>query len=104
MPNAEFNCWLTDRLGENSFETTRIPFSALVNWKSEAATENLVHAEGRFFTVEGLQVETDYGAATCWHQPITIRSKWAFSSRRSTGCCTASCQPRCNRATSTTGR
>ncbi|WP_187764655.1 dTDP-4-dehydro-6-deoxy-alpha-D-glucopyranose 2,3-dehydratase SpnO [Saccharopolyspora spinosa] len=70
IPTTEFHCWLADRLGENSFETNRIPFDRLSKWKFDASTENLVHADGRFFTVEGLQVETNYGAAPSWHQPI----------------------------------
>jgi dTDP-4-dehydro-6-deoxy-alpha-D-glucopyranose 2,3-dehydratase len=62
--------WLADRQDTHRFEVTRIPFDELDAWSFQPGTGNLVHRSGRFFTIEGLRVRTDYGRVTEWDQPI----------------------------------
>jgi dTDP-4-dehydro-6-deoxy-alpha-D-glucopyranose 2,3-dehydratase len=45
-------------------------FDALVGWRFEDDSGNLVHESGRFFSVEGLDVRTDRGESGTWMQPI----------------------------------
>ncbi len=70
LPAGQVLDWLASRLGDNRFEVTRIPFAAMAQWGFQAGTGNLVHASGRFFSVEGLRVATDYGPVDSWSQPI----------------------------------
>jgi len=70
LPTGQVLDWLDSRLGDNRFEVTRIPFTAMKQWGFQAGTGNLVHASGKFFSVEGLRVATDYGPVSNWTQPI----------------------------------
>lgn len=70
LPSHQVPAWLDERLAVNRFEVTRIPFEQLTNWHFAPQTGNLVHAAGRFFSVEGLTVRTDYGPVDSWSQPI----------------------------------
>jgi oxidase EvaA len=65
---AQFDEWWAGRHQAGHFEVTRIPLAELDTWRFDPATGNLGHDSGRFFTVEGLQVEVG-GEATSW-QPI----------------------------------
>lgn len=65
---AEFDEWWAGRHRAGRFEVTRVPFAELDTWHFDRATGNLGHDSGRFFTVEGLQVEVG-GEPVSW-QPI----------------------------------
>ncbi|MGY5005347.1 NDP-hexose 2,3-dehydratase family protein [Streptomyces griseus] len=60
--------WLDGRRAAHRFQVDRIAFAELEGWSFQEGTGNLVHRTGRFFTVEGLRVET--GSGHRWHQPI----------------------------------
>jgi len=70
LPSWELQSWLADRHATNKFEVCRIPFADMAQWHFQEGTGNLVHATGRFFSVEGLRVRTDYGPVPQWTQPI----------------------------------
>src|SRR5262249_17485966 len=48
----------------------RIPFADMVGWRFAPGTGNLVHDSGKFFSVEGLELTTDFGWTNHWAQPI----------------------------------
>lgn len=70
MPTAEFPRWLEERRRAHAFQIERIPFRELEGWSFEPSTGNLTHASGRFFKIEGIWVETNYGDVARWSQPI----------------------------------
>ena len=49
---AEIPGWLESRRRAHCFSIRQIPFAQLTGWHFDPATANLVHASGRFFTVE----------------------------------------------------
>lgn len=67
---ADVHQWLADRQAQNVFRVQRIPLEDLDSWHTDAATGNIVHDSGRFFSVEGVEVRTDFGAVGQWRQPI----------------------------------
>jgi dTDP-4-dehydro-6-deoxy-alpha-D-glucopyranose 2,3-dehydratase len=70
-PNPVFREWFAEQRRTNRYHVRRIPFSELVGWHFEEATGNLVHDSGRFFSVEGLQLRTQWGQHDAsWSQPI----------------------------------
>jgi oxidase EvaA len=70
-PNAVFRQWFAEQRRTNRYDVRRIPFSELVGWHFEDSTGNLVHESGRFFSVEGLRVRTEWnGHGASWSQPI----------------------------------
>ena len=70
LPNTAFRRWFDEHRRANQFTVHRIPFDELVGWRFEDGTGNLVHDSGKFFSVEGLDVHTDWGDRGAWMQPI----------------------------------
>jgi oxidase EvaA len=66
----EFKNWFARKRQENHFSVEQIPFSSLQQWYFEEETQNLKHASGRFFTIEGIRIHTNFGPTQCWEQPI----------------------------------
>ena len=66
MPNAKFTDWLARQRQERRFRIEQIPFKELINWGFEPSTGNLSHVTGRFFKMEGIWVETNYGFKSTW--------------------------------------
>jgi oxidase EvaA len=67
---GQFQPWWSERARSNRFNVTPIPFDELVNWRFDPETGNLSHSSGRFFTIEGLHVRSDYGSVGEWSQPV----------------------------------
>ncbi|MGW5668691.1 NDP-hexose 2,3-dehydratase family protein [Micromonospora sp. NPDC003776] len=62
--------WLTERRERNPSRVTRVPFAQLAGWRFAPDSGDLVHDSGRFFSIEGMQVNTDFGPYREWWQPI----------------------------------
>lgn len=48
----------------------QIPIEKMRQWKFDEVTGNIVHESGRFFSIEGIRVETNWGIVPEWEQPI----------------------------------
>lgn len=57
---------------------TRIPFSKLKGWSFENNTGNLVHDTGKFFSIEGIHIKTNWGKVQEWSQPIINQPEIGF--------------------------
>ncbi|MCO1580358.1 NDP-hexose 2,3-dehydratase family protein [Crossiella sp. SN42] len=68
--SAEVAAWLAECRVRQRQRVRRIPFAELRGWGFAAGTGDLVHESGRFFSVAGLRVRTDYGPVAEWTQPI----------------------------------
>lgn len=66
----EFFLWFNGRKQEVRQNIQKIPFSELINWCFEKNSDNLVHSSGKFFSIEGIHVHTNWGVKTNWSQPI----------------------------------
>ncbi|MBV9444882.1 MAG: NDP-hexose 2,3-dehydratase family protein [Streptosporangiaceae bacterium] len=69
-PAAAVQRWLANRQRRNPFRVGRVPFADLTGWSFAPETGDLVHESGRFFSIEGRHVRTDYGPVPEWWQPI----------------------------------
>jgi oxidase EvaA len=67
---GEIFSWLESRRRVHQFSIRQIPWSELDSWSFDSETGNLRHVTGRFFTVEGLNVSTDYPTPSVFYQPI----------------------------------
>ncbi|MBO5627804.1 MAG: NDP-hexose 2,3-dehydratase family protein, partial [Aeriscardovia sp.] len=65
----EIKEWIERRNFEVKVSVEQIPFSKLQKWyvDKEGAVR---HESGKFFSIEGIHVETDYGILNSWEQPI----------------------------------
>jgi dTDP-4-oxo-alpha-D-xylose 2,3-dehydratase len=69
-PPGAVEAWLAERQHRNRFEVARVPFDELTGWHFAGGTGDLVHETGRFFSIEGMHVSTDYSQVAEWGQPI----------------------------------
>jgi oxidase EvaA len=67
---ATFWAWFSERQHNQHQHVERIPFERMRRWHFQPQTGNLVHDTGRFFSVPGLHVRTEYGPVEEWYQPI----------------------------------
>lgn len=62
--------WFRARERAKSFRVNRIDLDKIDKWSFEETSGDLVHASGRFFRIEGLHVQTNFGLVREWEQPI----------------------------------
>jgi oxidase EvaA len=70
MPLARFHEWLEEQRQRQRLEVVPVPFRQLDQWRFTPPPLALAHVSGKFFRVEGLRVETDFGPKAQWDQPI----------------------------------
>lgn len=65
--------WYRDKSLSKNFVVEEIPFESLDNWYFEHGTKNLKHSSGKFFSIEGINVNTNFGSVQKWEQPIIFQ-------------------------------
>ena len=70
LSTSEIVKWLKSNNDQISVYVEKIPFSKLDQWSFEKNTGNLVHESGKFFSIEGVRVDTNFGEVSRWEQPI----------------------------------
>src|SRR6185437_14220725 len=78
MPNTAFLKWIDSRRKAVSVDIEQIPFSRLSKWYFDPGTGNLRHESGRFFSIEGIQIKTNWGLVPSWSQPIIDQPEIGF--------------------------
>jgi oxidase EvaA len=66
---AEIRQWIEERNRDVKVDVERVPFSNLDKWHLDE-DGSLRHASGKFFSIQGIHVETDYETRPSWNQPI----------------------------------
>lgn len=61
--------WIQQRNNEVSVKVQKVPFHEMEGWHIND-DGCLCHNSGKFFSIQGLHVETDYGRINSWDQPI----------------------------------
>jgi oxidase EvaA len=62
--------WVESRRNSINVEINQIPFAKLNKWKFDQLTGNLYHESGKFFSIEGLEIKTNWKEFKTWTQPI----------------------------------
>ncbi len=75
--SEELKDWILRRNQEVSVEVNPIPFSEMAGWHIDE-DGCLRHDTGRFFSVQGIHVETDYGLISGWDQPIIVQPEIGY--------------------------
>lgn len=65
----EIATWIRQRNQEVEVKIDREPLAQLAGWHFDEDM-SLRHNSGKFFSIEGIHVETDYGKVKSWDQPI----------------------------------
>ncbi len=70
ISTSEIKNWLDKKNSEVNIEVQQIEFSKLDNWGFNNDNSKLVHNSGRFFSIEGINVKTNWRGLKEWDQPI----------------------------------
>ncbi|WP_055529837.1 NDP-hexose 2,3-dehydratase family protein [Streptomyces graminilatus] len=70
---AGFQRWFGERALVNHMDVDRVPLHGMTGWLGEPGTGNLCHRSGRFYSIEGLQVQTDREWHPQWTQPVIVQ-------------------------------
>lgn len=75
--DAEIAEWIRKRNSEVEVKIERQPLEELAGWHFDDDM-SLRHNSGKFFSIEGIHVETDYGKVNSWDQPIINQPEVGF--------------------------
>lgn len=73
----EIKEWIERRNREIVVKVDKIPFKQLNMWYT-ADDGSLHHDSGRFFSIVGIDVKTDYGTNNHWRQPIILQPEVGY--------------------------
>ena len=76
-PNASIGNWLDEERARAAMTVELIPFADLRHWQF-TADSRLAHDSGRFFSIDGISVQTDWGFVPEWDQPIINQPEIGF--------------------------
>jgi oxidase EvaA len=62
--------WVKDQNNQVLVEINKIPFSELNFWEFDNDYNRLCHNTGKFFSIDGIRVNTNWGNVQTWDQPI----------------------------------
>lgn len=65
-----FKDWFEAFKANQRFEVRRRSLADLDGWRFQEGTGNLTHNSGRFFSIQGLEIWTNFGHVQHWMQPI----------------------------------
>ena len=75
--DAEIAEWIRKRNSEVEVKIENQPLAQLAGWHFDDDM-SLRHNSGKFFSIEGIHVETDYGKVNSWDQPIINQPEVGF--------------------------
>jgi len=78
MSNKNFFLWIEERRNSVYVNVTLVPFHKLEKWGFHPETGNLQHESGKFFSIEGIEVKTNWGPVSTWSQPIINQPEIGF--------------------------
>tara|TARA_R110002050_G_scaffold237905_1_gene374005 strand:+ start:16101 stop:17522 length:1422 start_codon:yes stop_codon:yes gene_type:complete len=78
IKNEHFIQWINERRKAVEVKIDLIPFSKLDKWGFDTLTGNLQHVTKKFFSIEGIEVKTNWGAVPSWTQPIINQPEIGF--------------------------
>lgn len=78
MSNSRFLEWVNERRQDIGVNVELVPFNKLKNWHFDSITGNLHHQSNKFFSIEGVQIYTNWGSVHSWTQPIINQPEIGF--------------------------
>lgn len=70
--------WLKQRNAETKVDVRVTAFSRLDQWLFDEQSQNLRHISGKFFSIDGIRVQTNWGLIPTWEQPIINQPEIGF--------------------------
>jgi oxidase EvaA len=66
----DIQLWFSKKLKLTNYAISEIPFRLMDKWCFDDIDTNLRHESGKFYSIEGIRVTTNYGETQRWDQPI----------------------------------
>lgn len=66
----EFKIWFAQCNRPDEFKVEQVPITQMECWSFDKHETRLSHVSGRFFSIEGISVKTNFGHVFEWEQPI----------------------------------
>ena len=76
--NAAIIDWIERRKREVNVNINRLAFKDMNQWSFDEDYKKLAHASGKFFSIEGIRVQTNWGEVAQWDQPIINQPEIGF--------------------------
>ena len=70
--------WLYAKRDALKVQVEQIPISQLVKWGYNETEGRIKHISGKFFSIDGIRVQTNYGLKPTWEQPIINQPEIGF--------------------------
>ncbi|MBT9145900.1 MAG: hypothetical protein DDT42_01777 [candidate division WS2 bacterium] len=78
MPTETLVSWMKAKNEEVVVNINPMPLEKLRLWHFDEATGDLVHDSGKFFSIIGIDIQTDWGNVPHWQQPIINQAEVGF--------------------------
>jgi len=62
--------WLVIQNEQVNVSINKIPFDKMSQWSFDKESKNLKHDSGKFFSIDGINIKTNWGGVPEWDQPI----------------------------------
>lgn len=76
IKNDDVIRWMKEQNEKVNVKITKIPFQQLKLWN--ACENNISHASGKFFSIAGIDIKTNWGFVPEWQQPIINQPEVGF--------------------------
>jgi oxidase EvaA len=70
MSNAKILSWIASKNASANIRVEQIKLNQMRNWRIDQITGSVVHDSGKFFSIEGIHLETNWASLDSWEQPI----------------------------------
>lgn len=76
ISTPEILTWMQQKNKDVKYELTQKPLSHLNGW--EYAEDHIQHHSGKFFSIQGIRITTNYGLVPTWDQPVINQPEIGF--------------------------
>ena len=73
----ELVSWIKQRNKDVTVDVDLVPFKEMKFWHQDTDL-SLHHDTGKFFSIEGISIDTDYGSINHWNQPIIVQPEIGY--------------------------
>lgn len=70
--------WFRERQAAHQFKIKQVELKAMAHWTFDEVNGILGHDTGRFFSIRGINIQTNYGGIPEWQQPIIDQPEIGF--------------------------
>ncbi len=78
LSTEEILQWLYEKRESIKVDIRQVPINQMDKWLYDGAEGRIKHISGKFFSIDGIRVHTNYGLKETWDQPIINQPEIGF--------------------------